>query len=118
MILVDTSVWVAHLHQGQPRLTELLQQDQVITHPFVIGELACGHVRRRTEVLSYLDRLARAPQASDAEARGFLETHQLMGQGLGWIDIHLLASCRIATSLLWSLDRRLAQAAARLRIAA
>ena len=118
MILVDTSVWIAHLRREEPRLAKLLAGGQVLIHPFVIGELACGNLRRRDDVLAYLDRLESALPATDSEARKLLETHRLMGQGLGWIDVHLLAACLLSHARLWTLDHHLSQAAGQLRIAA
>ncbi len=118
MILVDTSVWIAHFRSGQPRLAKLLEEGAVLTHEFVTGELACGNLRRRVEVLQYLDRLVPVPVASNAEARRLLEARKLMGHGLGWIDVHLLASCLLAKSRLWTLDKGLAHAATRLEVAA
>ena len=118
MILVDTSVWVAHLRRAEPRLARLLEDGQVISHPFIIGELACGSLRRRGKLLSYLDQLELVPVASNPEARNLIEAHRLMGQRLGWIDVHLLASTLIAGAELWSLDRQLVRAAQRLGVAA
>ncbi|HEV8150877.1 MAG TPA: PIN domain-containing protein [Gemmatimonadales bacterium] len=118
MILVDTSIWVAHLRMAEPRLTELLEEGEVLVHPFVLGELACGTLRRRQEVLSYLGQLDSAPLAGNEEARQLIEVRRLRGRGLGWVDIHLLASCLIARVSLWSLDRRLTRVADTLGIAA
>lgn len=117
IILPDTSVWISHLRRSEPKLQKLLDDGLVITHPFVMGELACGHLRNRREVLEYLDHLVSAPEASSLEARTLIETHKLMGQGLGWTDVHLLASCRIAGARLWSLDQALARTAQRLGVA-
>jgi hypothetical protein len=118
MILVDTSVWIQHLGRTEPRLTELLADGQVLIHPFVMGELACGTLRRRQEVLSLIGHLDAAPSAGDGEALRLIEQRRLMGRGLGWVDVHLLASCLLAGVRLWSLDRRLAQAAETLGVAA
>ena len=84
------------------------------THAFVIGELACGNLNRREEILSLLAALPEAPAADQDEALAFVETHRLMGLGLGWIDVHLLASASLARLRLWTLDGRLGSAAARL----
>lgn len=113
MILVDTSVWIDHFRRGEPELARLLDRGQVLMHPFVVGELACGNLRNRDEVLDLLERLPRAATASEIEARLFLERHVLMGRGLGYIDVHLLASVALdATAHFWTKDRRLAAAAA------
>ncbi|MGH7665013.1 MAG: type II toxin-antitoxin system VapC family toxin [Gemmatimonadaceae bacterium] len=109
MILVDTSVWVDHLRAGDPRLIDALNADAVCTHPFVLGELACGNLRPRHQVLSLLGKLPVVPVASDAEALEFIERRSLMGRGIGYIDVHLLASAVLSgTTRLWTRDRRLA----------
>jgi predicted nucleic acid-binding protein len=117
VILVDTSVWVDHLRHGSAALTDALNQAQILTHPFVIGELACGNLKNRLEVLDHLAHLPQAPVATDAEVLHLIETHRLMGRGVGYIDIHLLASARLAESTLWSLDKRLMALATDLGVA-
>lgn len=112
MILVDTSVWIGHLRAGEPELAGRLEAGLVLMHPFVTGELACGNLRNREEVLGLLDRLPRAPVATDAEVRLFIEQHALMCRGLGYVDMHLLASAALASpARFWTKDRRLAAAA-------
>jgi predicted nucleic acid-binding protein len=111
VILVDSSVWIRHFAAREPRLVELLEEAQVLAHPFVLGELACGTLRKRQEVLSFLSRLEALPVVSDGEARRLIEARRLMGRGLGWVDVHLLASCVVAGVPLWSLDRRLVRVA-------
>lgn len=91
MILVDTSVWVEHLRHGQPGLAALLQEGKVLIHPWVIGELACGHLRNRAEVLELWQGLPAALVASDQEVLLLIEQDQLMGRGIGDVDAHLLA---------------------------
>ena len=108
MILVDTSVWVEHLRRGLPRLAALLQEGMVLIHPWVIGELACGNLRNRAEVLELLQGLPAAVVASDQEVLLLIEQDQLMGQGIGYVDAHLLASAKLSLCQLWSQDRRLA----------
>ena len=118
MILVDTSVWVDHLRAGNPRLATELDGGRVLAHPFVIGELACGTLRNRRDVLDLLSRLPSAPIATYAEALDFLERRVLMGRGIGFIDVHLLASAALgAPAKLWTRDRRLAAIAAELSLA-
>ncbi|MDH4155232.1 MAG: VapC toxin family PIN domain ribonuclease, partial [Nitrospira sp.] len=90
--LVDTSVWVDHLRNDLPTLRHLLDQDLVVCHPLVIGELACSTMKRRAEVLGSLTALPTAPTIEYEELLTFIDTHKLFGQGLGWIDVHLLAS--------------------------
>lgn len=116
MILVDTSVWVDHFRRGNERLGSLLRGEQVLGHMFVLGELACGNLRNRREMLSLLGALPQAPLAGNGEALEFLERAKLHGKGIGWIDIHLLTSARIARAPLWTLDVRLARAAESLSI--
>jgi predicted nucleic acid-binding protein len=117
VILVDTAVWVDHLRSGNRRLEELLDAGQVAIHPFVIGELACGNLRHRGQLLEYLGRLPALPVASHDEAMRFLEAHDLAGTGLGWIDVHLLASVLIGSASLWTLDGALSGAARRMGVA-
>jgi len=117
MILVDTSVWIDHLRAGDERLIELLDSSQVLAHPFVIGELACGNLRKRDEVLSLLNDLPQAPVASHEEVLRFIGRNKLMGQGGGYIDTHLLASTALAdTTLIWTRDQRLQKIARKLRL--
>lgn len=109
MILVDTSVWVDHLRRADPFLADALAAGLVLAHPFVIGELACGVLPGRAEVLSLLHELPFAAVASPAEALGFIDRHALAGRGVGYVDVHLLASAKITRSaVLWTKDRRLA----------
>jgi len=118
MILVDTSVWVDHLRDGTPALAAALEQGRVLTHPFVLGELACGKLKNRGEVLQLLGELPAAPMATDPEALDFIERRALMGRGIGYVDVHLLASVALAgTAQLWTQDKRLAAVAADLELA-
>ncbi len=111
MILVDTSVWVEHLRHGLPHLATLLQKGEVLIHPWVIGDLACGTLRNRSEVLELLQGLPAATVASDAEVLLLIERDRLMGRGIGYADAHLLASARLSHCRLWTQDRRLAAVA-------
>ena len=118
MILVDTSVWIDHLHAGEPELSEALEGGGVLMHPFVLGELACGNLENRAEVLQLLGHLPQAPTAKDPEALDFIECRVLMGRGIGYIDVHLLASVALdGAARLWTRDRRLAAAAKELDLA-
>ena len=117
MILADTSVWVDHLRRGNPALRALLDETSVACHPFVIGELACGTLRHREAVLDLLARLPSAPVAQHHEALAVVESRRLMGRGLGWVDVNLLASALLAGAELWTLDRTLRDAAVRLGVA-
>lgn len=119
MILVDTSVWVDHLRKRDRRLSELLDAGQVLTHPFVIGELALGDLRQRDLIVDALRDLPRARVATDREVLHFIDRHALFGRGIGYVDAHLLAATRLAADArLWTRDRRLARAADRLGLAA
>jgi predicted nucleic acid-binding protein len=113
-VLVDTSVWIDHLRRGNAALVRRLETGDVATHPFVLGELACGNLKNRNRVLGLLADLPNAPVAEHQEVMAFVTAHELMGRGLGWIDMHLLASAALAAVPLWSLDRQLASAAERL----
>jgi len=117
VVLVDTSVWVEHLRRGLSQLAALLSDGEVACHPFVVGELACGTLRNREEILSLLRELPTVQEVGHEEILVFLENHRLAGKGLGFIDVHLLASALIAGVPLWTLDRRLRDAARRLHAA-
>jgi predicted nucleic acid-binding protein len=114
LILADTSVWIDHFRRSNPSLERLLRDGEAVTHPFVIGELACGSMKNREALLEYLMALPRADSASHEEVLRLIEDHRLWRRGIGWTDAHLLASALLSRSGLWTLDRRLAQAAAAL----
>jgi predicted nucleic acid-binding protein len=118
MILVDTSVWVDHLRKGDDDLVALLNGSQVLIHPFVIGELACGNLVNRGEVLGLLKHLPCAQVASDDEVLHFIEQQSLMGQGIAYIDAHLLAAVALDNGAsLWTRDVRLQKAAKKMSMA-
>ena len=116
MILVDTSTWINHLRTPSELLVQLLDLEQVLIHPFVVGELACGNLANRKEIISLLHSLPFAPRADDDEILFFVERHKLMGRGLGLIDVHLLASSTIGGAALWTDDNTLRLAARNLGI--
>lgn len=118
MILVDTSVWIDHLRFTNRRLKDLLEQSDVRCHPFVVGEMACGNLKPRKQVLDLLDRLPKAALAEDAEVRELVERRSLHGNGLGWVDVHLIASALIGGDQIWTLDRALANASESLGLGA
>jgi predicted nucleic acid-binding protein len=119
VILVDTSVWVHHLRDGDSTLTELLERGGALTHPFVIGELALGNLRQRELVLRMLSRLPAVSVATNAEVLGFIDRNALFGRGVGYVDVHLLAATKLtAGSQLWTLDKRLNDVAIELGMAA
>lgn len=118
MILVDTSVWVDHLRSHDEQLFGLLMQGVVSIHPMIIGELACGHLQNRMQLMDLLQSLPASPEATHRETIFLLESHQLMGKGIGYIDLHLLAACLISDNAhLWTRDKRLAGIAESLGIA-
>ncbi len=116
MTLVDTSIWVDHLRRGNNRLSKLLGDGRVICHRFVVGELACGAIGNREEILKLLGALPASPVAEHGEVLRLVEQRRLAGRGLGWIDLHLLASALLANSRLWTQDRALGAAARELGV--
>jgi hypothetical protein len=114
MTLVDTSVWVDHLRRGNDRLASLLSDARVLCHPFIIGELACGNLAERDRILRLLGALPGVPLAEHEEVLELAGAHKIHGRGLGWIDMHLLASALLAGCPLWTLDRRLEATALRM----
>jgi predicted nucleic acid-binding protein len=119
MILVDTSVWIAFFRgeAGAASLARLLDDDAVLAHPWVTGELLLGSLgRRRDEIVADLNRLPAAPLLDDGEMRALLDARKLAGTGIGWVDAQLIGSALIAGALLWTLDHRLAKVASRLQV--
>jgi predicted nucleic acid-binding protein len=117
MILADTSVWVAHFRESVPLLQEVLVNNRVVMHPWVIGELACGTLPRRPQVLRWLRRIPAAEVAHDAEVFTLIEDKRLWGTGIGWVDAQLLASALITECEVWTRDERLQGAAKKLGVA-
>ena len=119
MILVDTSVWIDHFRRGDVGLQTLLNASQVLTHPFVIGELALGNLQKREMILNFFQDLPQASVATEKEVLRFIDKESLHGIGIGYIDAHLLASLRLSPgSKLWTRDKRLLAAAGRLGLSA
>lgn len=117
MILVDTSVWIDHLRRGDPALASALGGGEVLTHPFIVGEIACGHLDNRSEVLRLLQRLPSAPVADTDEVLAMVEARGLMGKGIGYVDCHLLAAILLeGSATLWTRDGRLASVASELGV--
>ncbi|MCB1931792.1 PIN domain-containing protein [Accumulibacter sp.] len=118
MILVDTSIWVEHLRRGNQRLTRMLEQGQVLAHPYVTGEVALGKLRNRDTILRALQNLPATTVATDDEVLRFIHQNSLYGVGIGYIDAHLLAAVRLSSAAsLWTADKRLLAAARSLGLA-
>lgn len=111
MILVDTSVWIDHLRSGDSHLSELLDRDAAASHDFVIGEIACGNLKNRQEVLTLLSCLPKCEPATHEEVLFFIDRHRLMGRGIGYVDACLLAAATLCSAHLWTRDKRLAAVA-------
>ena len=117
MIVVDSSVWIDHLRSGDEVLAGLLDASQVLMHPFILGEIACGNLHARETVIGLLAQLPACSVADDQEVLFFIEQHKLMGLGIGYIDAHLLAATALTTTArLWTRDKRLARAAVMLSL--
>jgi predicted nucleic acid-binding protein len=116
MILADTSLWIDHLRNGNAHLKQLLIEGHVACHPFIIGELACGNLKRRGEIILLLHALPTVNTISNDEALYFIEEKRLIGLGIGIVDVHLLASAIITNTPLWTTDRRLREVARRLDV--
>ena len=117
MVLVDTSVWEKHLRHGDVFLEDLLENGHVVCHPFIVVELACGNLKNRAEILTLLQALPKAVVAEHGEVMRFIEDNRLMGKGLGFIDLHLLASAVLSGIQLWTNDKRLHQVSLKVRVA-
>ena len=115
MVLVDTSVWIAHLRDGNVGLEVLLNDGHVTCHPFIVGEIACGHLKNRYEILSLMNALPMATDANNDEVMEFIENNQLMGKGFGYIDMHLLASAVLSKISLWTFDKKLHEVSVKMR---
>ncbi len=116
MILVDTSIWVSHLRQSSRQLEKLLMNAEVMCHPFIIGELACGNLKNRNEIISLLQSLPMAPIVEFDEFLFFIDRNHMMGKGVGFVDVHLLASAQLAGVLLWTADKKLKSSADQLEL--
>jgi predicted nucleic acid-binding protein len=116
MVLVDTSVWIDHFHKSNLSLSNLLEEGFVFVHPFIIGELACGNIKNRKEIFKLLHSLPQIKVAEYDEIIYFIENNKLYGKGLGYIDIHLLASCKIDNAKLYTRDKKLISVAKELHL--
>lgn len=118
MILVDTSVWAEHFRRGRADLSDSLVRGTVVSHEFILGELALGFVRRESVRMDLLSTLPVIPTATHAEAMNVVRQHSLEGSGIGWLDAHLLASAVISGVPLWTIDHALASAARKAGVSA
>jgi predicted nucleic acid-binding protein len=116
MVLVDTSIWVTHLRQGSRQLQKLLLDAEVMCHQFIIGELSCGNLKNRNEIISLLQSLPMAPTIEFDEFLFFIDRNHLMGKGIGFIDVHLLAASQLIGVPLWTADKMLKSAADQLEL--
>ena len=116
LILVDTSVWIKHLREGDKDLTLLLENGLVACHPFIIGELACGGMKNRNEIINLLNDLPLASQLEHDEIMEFIDNRKIMNQGIGYVDTHILGSAIVSETRLWTLDKSLRKIAEKLSI--
>lgn len=116
MTLVDTSVWIDHFRRSLPRLVGELHDCNVASHPFVIGELALGHIRQREKTIALLAELPVLGVAAHDDVLEFVEEHGLGDCGIGWVDAHLLCAAAAAAVPIWTHDRKLRKQAARLAL--
>ena len=116
MVLVDTSVWVSHLRDGNTELANLLNNGNVLCHPLIVGELACGNLKDRAVIISFLQLLPMSIEAEHEEVLSFIENNHLMGKGIGYVDAHLIASAVLTGIPIWTFDKKLAQVADNLYI--
>jgi len=115
-ILVDTSVWIKHLRESDKNLIELLEQGLVACHPFIIGELACGGIKNRNEIISLLNDLPSTDILDHQDIMEFIEYRKIMNKGIGYVDVHLLASALVSETPLWTLDKALRKVSNQLSI--
>ena len=118
MILADTSVWIDYFRDDLPELGERLRRLEVVMHPFVVGELACGNFSNRGTTLQLLEQLNSVTVAEHDEVMTFIRAQKLYGRGVGYVDVHLLAAASIDQCQFWTLDKRLNAVAASIGIAA
>ena len=116
MVLVDTSVWVSHLRDGNTEMAALLNNGNVLCHPLIVGELACGNLKDRAVILSFLKLLPMCIEAEHEEVLSFIENNRLMGKGIGYVDAQLVASSVLTGVPIWTLDKKLAQVADSLHV--
>lgn len=116
MVLVDTSVWVSHFRDGNNELANLLNNGEALCHPLIVGELACGNLKDRAVILSFLKLLPMSIEAEHEEVLSFIDNNRLMGKGIGYVDAQLVASAVLTGIAIWTFDKKLAQVADGLHI--
>lgn len=112
MVLVDTSVWIDHFRNNNQNLSSLLLKGSVSMHEFILGELACGNFKNRNEIFSLLNNISTLPIVTIDEYLYFLDSNHLFGKGIGFVDIHLLASAKLSNIPIWTFDKRLKEISA------
>jgi predicted nucleic acid-binding protein len=117
VILVDTSIWIDHLRSGDQHLAILLERGRVAMHKFVVGEMACGNLRNRQEVIALMSSLPGPVEASHEEVLYFIDRHRLMGRGIGYVDASLLAAASLSAMPIWTRDKRLVAVAEEMAMA-
>jgi hypothetical protein len=115
-VLADTSIWITHLRKGEEHLIQLLEQGLVACHPFIVGELACGSLKNRQEIIQLLEALPMVDVLEHSELMEFIESRQLMSRGIGYIDAHLLGSSLLSNVPLWTFDKSLQKVASLLKV--
>jgi len=109
MICVDTSVWIDHFRRSNNELIELLNAGDVCVHPFIIGEISCGHLKYREEILDALKQLPQLHPATHEDCLKLIEENKLYGKGIGFVDVHLLAACKLSNAVLMTYDKTLSK---------
>ena len=109
MVLVDTSIWIDFLRNGNDLLRDFLEKGQVMAHPLIVGELSCGNIAKRKNFLQLINELPQAQESSHQEVIHFIESNKLYGKGVGCVDLHILCSAILSNTPLWTGDKRLAR---------
>ena len=117
IVLADTSIWIKHFREGNKQFTELLEQGLIACHPYIVGELACGSLKNRSEIIGLLEALPMAVVLEHSEVMELIEKQKLMSIGIGYIDTHLLGSSLLSDFQLWTFDKSLQKAAKAMNIA-